>query len=196
MPVPIVNHGTGTPATATSLAQLCATRGVQCVDAPVSGGRPGALERRLTTMVGGPADVAERVRPVFESFSAHVVHLGDAGSGQMAKLFNNAMLILNQATIADVFEVAAAAGVDTVRLAQVLAFGSASSSALTLFGSMITQHNVAHLSAVEDLDVDIFETAMHDAGVDATAIIKRAHHGGTAMTSTLTRITGEGVDKP
>lgn len=190
----IINHGTGTPATATSLAQLCATHGVHCVDAPVSGGRPGALERRLTTMVGGPAEVVERVRPVFDSFSAQVVHLGDAGSGQMAKLFNNAMLILNQATIADVFKVAAAAGVDTVRLARVLAFGSASSSALTLFGSMITTDNVAHLSAVEDLDVDIFETAMHDAGVDATEIIARAHHGANAMTSTLTRITGKGVE--
>jgi 3-hydroxyisobutyrate dehydrogenase-like beta-hydroxyacid dehydrogenase len=71
---------------------------VEVVDAPVSGARAGAVSRTLTTMIGGDESVATWCTPVFESWSAHVRYLGPAGSGQLAKLFNNASLsALNQA---------------------------------------------------------------------------------------------------
>jgi 3-hydroxyisobutyrate dehydrogenase-like beta-hydroxyacid dehydrogenase len=57
-------------------------------------------------MVGGPQSVARRCEPLFGSFSRHVVYLGGPGSGQTAKLFNNALLMMNQANIADIVELA------------------------------------------------------------------------------------------
>lgn len=187
----VVNHGTGTPGNAARFAEQCAAAGIHVLDAPVSGGRPGAEEHRLTTLVGGEERVATRCRPVFESFSAHVLHMGPAGAGQLAKLFNNAMLIMNQATIAELLQLASEANADVTRLKRSLALGSASSSALTLFGTMITRDNVDHLAQVEDLDVDLFATAMREAGVDVSGVVDRAHAGVRGMAGVITLLDGQ-----
>lgn len=173
----VVNHGTGTPANAARFTVACSAVGVEVLDAPVSGGRPAAVERRLTTMIGGPQSAADRARPVFESFSRHIVHLGGAGSGQTAKLFNNALMITNQAAIADIFELAAAVGMDPVCLFEVLEVGSAASTVLSLFNTMVTTDTVEHLSKVEALDMDLFEIAMREGGVDASALTARGRSG-------------------
>ena len=186
----LVNHGTGTPQNAVRFADQCAAAGIDALDAPVSGGRPGAEGHRLTTLVGGDEQVAKLCRPVFESFSTNIVHLGPAGAGQMAKLFNNAMLIMNQTTVAELLHLAHAAHVEVTRLKQSLALGSGSSSALTLFGTMITADDVDHLRQVEDVDVDIFDTAMREAGVDASAVVERAHAGAEAMPGVIGLLDG------
>lgn len=67
-------------------------------------------------MVGGPVHVMETCRPLFNAFSAHVVHLGPAGSGQTAKLFNNMLMILNLTSIEAVSAPAESAGLDVVKL--------------------------------------------------------------------------------
>lgn len=95
----VVNHGTSTPRNAVRLTEICARVGVDVLDAPVSGGRPAAQARTLTTWVGGSQPVARRCDPLFGSFSRHVVYLGGPGSGQTAKLFNNALMMMNQANI-------------------------------------------------------------------------------------------------
>jgi len=87
----VVNHGTGIPRNAILLARRCGERGIDSLGAPVSGGRPGAEARTLTTLVGGPEPVVARCEPIFRSFASHVKRVGDAGAGQMAKLFNNAL---------------------------------------------------------------------------------------------------------
>ena len=63
----VINHGTGLPRNATRLLEMAAAYGVDALDAPVSGGRPAAEERRLTSLVGGEEAVVERCRPLFES---------------------------------------------------------------------------------------------------------------------------------
>lgn len=173
----IVNHGTGTPANARRLADRCARTGVDVLDAPVSGGRPGGEARTLTTLVGGPQGVLERCEPVFRAFSAHVVHLGEAGAGQTAKLFNNTLLMMNQASIAEVVAMAKPAGLDPRGLVEALKLGSATSSALTLLNTMVTPDTVDHLSKVEAEDMQIFRTAMADAGIDAEAVTERGLSG-------------------
>lgn len=184
----VVNHGTGLPATATRLTQRCAPRGVAVVDAPVSGGRPAAEEKRLTTMVGGPEDAAQRCRPVFEAFSAHVVHLGGSGAGQTAKLFNNALLMLNQRSIEDVVALAARMDLDLGRLVAVLRLGSASSAALSLLNTMVRPDNVEHLSKVEALDMELFDRALRDAGVDAGEVVERGLSGARGLPDLLDRL--------
>lgn len=177
----VVNHGTGTPRNAARLSELCAKAGLTALDAPVSGGRPGAEAKRLTTMVGGPESAAQRCEPLFRSFSANVVHLGGPGTGQSAKLFNNALLIMNHANIAEIFDTAAAYGLDVGRLAEVLKLGSAASTALSVLGTMIKPENVEHLAGVEALDMEIFGQAMAQSGIDADAITARGLTGAAAL---------------
>ena len=180
--------GPGTPANAVRLTELCAAADVEVLDAPVSGGRPAAIERRLTTMVGGSQPVAQRCAPVFTSFSRHVVYLGGAGAGQMTKLFNNALLMMNQAGIAEIVDLAVRLGLDPVQLAEVLKLGSASSTALTLLNTMATFENVEHLSGVEALDMDLFDAAMHDARVDAKHVTARGLAGARGLPTLLRRL--------
>ncbi|NGO68338.1 NAD(P)-dependent oxidoreductase [Streptomyces boncukensis] len=178
----VVNHGTGLPSAAVRLSDMGAASGVEVLDAPVSGGRPAAEEHRLTTMVGGPGPVAERCEKIFDSFSGHVVHLGATGAGQLAKLFNNALLMMNQAAIADIVNLAAELKMDVGRLIAVLRLGSASSTALNLLSTpdtpaMVAPDNVEHLSGVEALDMKLFDQAMREAGIDAAALTARGLSG-------------------
>lgn len=185
----VVNHGTGTPQGAVRLTETCAPAGVDVLDAPVSGGRPAAQARTLTTLVGGPEPVARRCEALFGSFSRHVVYLGDTGSGQTAKLFNNALLMMNQANIADIVELAAGFGrVDPVRLVDALKLGSASSSALTLLNTMVTLETVDHLSKVEAEDMRIFDAAMTEGGVDAESATARGLAGANGLPELIRRL--------
>lgn len=184
----VVNHGTGTPGNAIRMARMGAAAGVEVLDAPVSGGRPGAETRTLTTMVGGKESVAQRCRPVFDCFSEHVFTMGEAGSGQSAKLFNNALMIMNEAAIADVVELATQFGIDPARLIEVLRVGSAASRALDLLNTMIRVDNVEHLSEVVALDMDIFQTAMEEHGIDADAVITRGRVGAHGLPNLVRRL--------
>ncbi len=184
----VVNHGTGTPRNADRLSELCAGRGVDVLDAPVSGGRPAAETRTLTTLVGGPQATARRCEPVFRSFATHVVHLGGTGTGQTAKLLNNALLMMNQAAIADIVDHALGLGLDPVALLNALKLGSASSRALTLLNTMITPDTVEHLSAVQALDMDLFHTAMQEGGIDASTTTTRGLDGAHRLPALVGRL--------
>lgn len=185
----VVNHGTGTPATATRVSRLCATRGVEALDAPVSGGRPAAEARALTTLVGGPDTALARCRPVFESFARHIVHLGPTGTGQLAKLFNNALLMMNQAAIADILAQAETVGLPAVTLADALKLGSGTSAALTLMNTMVTADTVEHLSAVEEVEINLFDTALREAGAEPGHVTARGLSGARRLDEVVGRLT-------
>ena len=184
----IVNHGTGLPRNAVRLSALAAEHGVDALDAPVSGGRPAAAARTLTTLVGGPDDVVARCTPLFEAFAAHVVRSGDTGAGQLAKLVNNALLMVNQAAIADVVALGIEAGIDPVALVEGLKLGSATSAALTLLNTMVTPDTVDHLAGVEALDMEIFDEAMRDAGVAAEPTTERGLSGARRLPELIARL--------
>lgn len=184
----VVNHGTGTPENAQRLADLCAAYGVEVIDAPVSGGRPAAEARTLTVLAGGPDTAIADTTPVFDSFATNVVHLGRTGTGQMAKLFNNALLMLNQAAIADILELAAQAGLHAPDLVDALRLGSADSRALGLMNTMVNPDTVDHLSKVEALDMNLFEQAMRDAGVPAAATTARGLSGANRLPDVIDRL--------
>jgi 3-hydroxyisobutyrate dehydrogenase-like beta-hydroxyacid dehydrogenase len=184
----VVNHGTGIPRNAVLLSRICGERGIDALDAPVSGGRPGAEARTLTTLVGGPEHVVARCEPLFRSFAAHVVRIGDAGTGQMAKLFNNALLAMNQASIADVVGLAGEAGLNPADLVEGLKLGSATSAALTLLNTMVTPRTVDHLAQVQSLDIDLFAQALEDAGVTAADVVSRSRSGPERLPDLVARL--------
>lgn len=170
------------------MAALCAATGVGFVDAPVSGGRPAAEARNLTILAGGPSDSVATVIPVFRSFATNIVHVGATGAGQMAKLFNNALLMLNQAAIADILDLSARAGLHAPDLIDALRLGSADSRALRLMNTMVNPDTVNHLSAVEALDMELFDHAVRDAGIDATFITRRGLAGAERLPEVIERL--------
>ena len=184
----VINHGTGTPKNARRIADLCRETSVEALDAPVSGGRPAAQERRLTTFIGGPDVVVKRCEPVFRSFSSHIEYMGETGTGQYAKLFNNTLLMMNQAAIAEIVTLAGELKLDVVRLVEVLKLGSASSSALTLLNTMVTLDNVEHLSDVQARDMTLFDQAMREVCIDAATITERGLVGAHRLPELLGRL--------
>jgi len=130
----IAIHSTVQPDLCRELAATAAEYGISVIDAPVSGGAPAVAEKRLLVMVGGDTDVVARCRPVFETYADPVVHLGDVGSGQVAKILNNLLFTANLGVAASLFALGEALGVASDRLTEVISGGSANSFALTSMG--------------------------------------------------------------
>ena len=100
------------------------------LDAPVSGGEIGAIEARLSIMIGGDeADVA-RARPLFEALGKTIVHVGGHGAGQVTKLANQIAVALNNLGVAEALVFAASQGIDLEKVRQVIAGGAGSSWAM------------------------------------------------------------------
>jgi 3-hydroxyisobutyrate dehydrogenase-like beta-hydroxyacid dehydrogenase len=184
----VVNHGTGTPAQALQHAAACAAAAVEFLDAPVSGAHAGAVARTLTTMVGGPEAAAEICAPIFETFSSHVVRLGGHGVGQLAKLLNNALMMMNHASVADILELATRLSIDPIGLAEVLKTSSGSSVALEILPTGtagLPAEMAEHGRDVLLLDMKLFDTAMSENGADVHHISERAVSGATRVLNTI-----------
>lgn len=177
----LVNQGTGLPAEAVHLGELTEPHGVAFVDAPVSGGHAVAVARQLTTIVGGADAAAAKVRPIFETFSKEVIHVGPTGSGQYGKLFNNTLMMMNHKNLIDVLEVAQAAQVPVPGLLQVLRSGSARSFALEAIGPSITPENVEHLRTLELIDMDVFAEAVSFLSGMSAPVVERAVAGANGL---------------
>ena len=108
----LIDCTSGDPPTSRSIAAELGGRGIEFIDAPVSGGTSGAKAGTLTVMWGGEATVFERVRPVIEAFSKKIVHGGPVGSGDALKAVNNALLAVHILSTAEGLAVLAKAGVD------------------------------------------------------------------------------------
>ncbi|MBY8870564.1 NAD(P)-dependent oxidoreductase [Micromonospora sp. PLK6-60] len=186
----LVNHGTGLPAFAAELSEIASAYRVEVLDAPVSGGHAGAVEKRLTVMVGGDADVVRYVRPLFASFATTVAHLGGPGAGQTGKLLNNTLLMANQQNIAELLEVAGRLGVALPALVEAIRAGSGSSVALESLGRAITADNAEHLSRLQLIDMDIYRKAVAGLGDDVDALTERAIAGAETLPRLVRRVTG------
>ena len=127
-----IDMSTISPARTKEFAQRAAgnTPPFHTLDAPVSGGEIGAIEARLSIMIGGdPADV-ERARPLFEALGKTIVHIGDHGAGQACKLANQVAVALNNLGVAEALVFAASQGIDLEKTRQVIAGGAGSSWAM------------------------------------------------------------------
>jgi 3-hydroxyisobutyrate dehydrogenase-like beta-hydroxyacid dehydrogenase len=126
----IAIHSTVHPDTCRELVDAAAKREVLLVDAPVSGGRQVALTGKLVVAVGADEDTFDRCRPVLASFGDPVIHLGPVGTGQFAKLVNNALLAANLALANDALSLAPSLGLQPDALVRLLQHGSGRSYAL------------------------------------------------------------------
>ncbi|PRX91721.1 2-hydroxy-3-oxopropionate reductase [Allonocardiopsis opalescens] len=120
------------PLTARRVAEAGAAAGVRTLDAPVSGGEPGAIGGTLSIMVGGSDADFEAARPVFEALGKTIVHVGGAGAGQTVKAANQLVVGGTYALVAEALVLLEASGVDGKRGLDVLAGGLAASRILEL----------------------------------------------------------------
>ena len=100
------------------------------LDAPVSGGEIGAIEARLSIMIGGAPDDVKRAMPLFEALGKTIVHIGDHGAGQACKLANQIAVAINNLGVSEALVFAASQGIDLERTRQVIAGGAGSSWAM------------------------------------------------------------------
>ena len=117
-------------AAAESVAARLEKDGIGLVDAPVSGGEPGAIEGSLAFMVGGPEDVFNTYRPVLEVMGSSVTRVGDLGAGNTAKLANQAIVAVNIAVLGEALVLAKQAGVDPRGVVDAIRGGLAGSKVL------------------------------------------------------------------
>jgi 2-hydroxy-3-oxopropionate reductase len=127
-----VDMSTVRPETAQLLARAGADKGVRTLDAPVSGGEPGAVEGRLSIMVGGSADDFAEARPLFDVLGATIAHVGPAGAGQTVKAANQLVVGGTYALVAEALVLLEASGLDGKTGLDVLAGGLAGSRILEL----------------------------------------------------------------
>ncbi|MGZ9883315.1 NAD(P)-dependent oxidoreductase [Rhodococcus ruber] len=116
----IAVHSTVADTTAVELAAACAERGLELVDAPVSGGAPGAEQGRLAVMVGASDAAFDIVREPFSWFSDLVVHAGPVGAGTRMKLARNLLHFVSFTAAAEAQRLAEAAGLDITALGKVV----------------------------------------------------------------------------
>ncbi len=113
--------------------------GADSLDAPVSGGENGAIEASLSIMVGGSKTAFERALPVLEVMGNKVNHMGGIGAGQITKSCNQIATALTTQGIIEAFTLAGSAGIDLVRLREVMLAGFANSRALQISGEKMVR---------------------------------------------------------
>jgi 3-hydroxyisobutyrate dehydrogenase-like beta-hydroxyacid dehydrogenase len=177
----VVNHGTGDPDENRRIASYLDEASVIFLDAPVSGGRPGAVARTLTTFVGGDAAAFEHCKPVFRTFSTQAVHMGPSGAGQVAKLLNNALTMTNLKNAIDVFGFADKLGLNIANLFDAVSVSSGSSAVLRSVGSAITPDIAPHLQELMRKDIEHFADAMVSKRLDPSEVVERGLSGANGL---------------
>jgi len=124
-----VDLSTNSPATARRVHEGISAKGIQMLEAPVSGGVPRATDGTIVIMVGGETATFDAQLPLLKSFSGEVVHVGEIGMGSVAKLVNNMLAFCNAAAAAEALMIGAMAGIDLRKLQQVISNASGNSSA-------------------------------------------------------------------
>jgi 3-hydroxyisobutyrate dehydrogenase len=119
-PQVVVDLSTAAPSSTVKIHADLAARGVEYLDAGISGGAKAAERGTLSIMVGGSPEALERVGPVFSHFSSRVFHMGASGSGHTAKLLNNYLNGVSLAATAEVMVAGRRAGLDLSQLLDVI----------------------------------------------------------------------------
>ncbi|MFH5824641.1 NAD(P)-dependent oxidoreductase [Georgenia sp. AZ-5] len=165
-------HSTISPDACRRIAAEAAPFGVDIVDAPVSGLRRGAQERRLLVMVGGEDVPVARAMPVFTTYGTTVRHLGPIGSGQAVKILNNLLALINVGNAHLVLELGRNLGLDRAALRELLLHGTSRSFGLEVLDNGAFPGPVP-LEIVRK-DLDLARSVVASAAPPVTALDRAA----------------------
>lgn len=180
----LVDFSSIAPAVTREMAdRLFAQCGMRWIDAPVSGGVPGARDGTLAIMAGGDAALIESLRPVFAPLCRQLTRVGDTGAGQVAKVCNQMIVGVNALVIAEVVALAEKAGVDAAQLPVAFAGGFADSRPLQILAPRMAARSFEPVAwkvrtLLKDLDnARLLASETGDAVPvsDCAAALMRAH---------------------
>ena len=137
----LVDMTTSEPSLAVEIYEAAKARGVQSVDAPVSGGDVGAREARLSIMIGGEEDVVDSLDPCWQAMGKTIVYQGAAGAGQHTKMVNQTLIATNMIGVCEALLYGYKAGLDLPTVMQSVASGAAGSWSLSNLGPRIIDGN-------------------------------------------------------
>jgi 2-hydroxy-3-oxopropionate reductase len=137
----VVDMSSISPLVAQKVAAACAAKGVEFLDAPVSGGEPKAIDGTLAIMVGGDQKVFERVLPVLQSMGSSVILTGAVGAGNVTKLANQIIVACNIAAMGEALVLATRAGLDPEVVLNAIKGGLAGSAVLNAKAPMVISRN-------------------------------------------------------
>ncbi|MBI2312314.1 MAG: 2-hydroxy-3-oxopropionate reductase [Betaproteobacteria bacterium] len=165
----VVDMSTISPSATRAMAKKLAEKGIEMVDAPVSGGDIGAIQGTLSIMVGGKPEVFERVKPVLECVGKTIVHIGPNGAGQVAKACNQIVAGVTIQAVAEALTLARASGVDAGKVRDALLGGFAYSRILEVHGKRM----------LDRVYKPGFKAKLHQK--DMAIVLREAHQLGLAL---------------
>lgn len=137
----VIDFSTIAPATSVALAQALSLRGVDYLDAPVTGGTEGAKAGTLSVLLGGAPEAVERARPLLQLVGCRLTHFGPVGSGQKVKALNQVLVAGSYAAVAEAMALGARLGLPLEPVREALLHGAAGSWALEhRAGNMLRDH--------------------------------------------------------
>ena len=137
----VIDMSSIAPGTSQKLAAACEAAGVDFLDAPVSGGEPGAVAGTLAIMVGGKRDVFDRHRDLFAAVGGSIVLCGDFGAGNTTKLANQIIVAANIEAVSEALTLVKKAGLDPSTVLEAIQGGLAGSTVLNAKGPMMIEGN-------------------------------------------------------
>jgi 2-hydroxy-3-oxopropionate reductase len=137
----LIDMSSISPVVSKELYAKAAEKGVEMLDAPVSGGEPKAIDGTMSIMVGGKAEVFESVKDILLSMGGSAILIGEIGSGNICKLANQIMVALHLSAVAEAMVFAEKAGVDTELVYNAIRGGLAGSTVLDAKMNMILDRN-------------------------------------------------------
>ena len=137
----VIDMSSISPIMSQKIAAECAEKGVEMLDAPVSGGEPGAIAGTLAIMVGGKQEIFDQCVPLLDVMGGNVALTGDIGAGNTTKLANQIIVALNIEALSEALVLAQKAGVDPERVFQAIRGGLAGSAVMEAKAPMMLDRN-------------------------------------------------------
>jgi len=137
----LVDMSSISPTVTRKIVAALEAKGARALDAPVSGGEPGAIKGELAIMVGGPEDLFDEMKPVFDILGKSAVLVGETGAGQTTKLVNQILVAIHIQAMGEAFLLATKARVDPMKVFEAIKGGLAGSNVLNAKVPLILQRN-------------------------------------------------------
>jgi len=175
----VIDMTTSSPKLAQRIAAAAAGKGVEALDAPVSGGDIGAREARLSIMVGGNPEAFERVKPLFDVMGKNIGLMGPAGSGQHTKMVNQIAIASGMMGVCESMAYARASGLDPSAVISVIESGAAGSWSLInlaprlLKGDFAPGFFVKHF--IKDMRIALESAAEMDIDLPGLSLAKQLY---------------------
>lgn len=176
----LIDHTTSSPGLAEKIAALAKEKGIESIDAPVSGGDIGAKSGKLVVMIGGDKDAIEKTMPLLNCFSAECKHMGKPGAGQHTKMVNQIMIGSTMMGLCEALIYGHKAGLKLDALIQLLSKGAAGSFSMEKLGPRMLKRDfdpgfyVEHF--VKDLGIAIDEGKRMGISLPSTALAQQFYH--------------------